>query len=455
MRDQQPLLSTPLQQEDDITLTDISNTNDDIVDPHQERKLVARLDKRLLLFAMFSNMVKTMDNVNLGTAFVSGMEKELGIVGTQYNVMFVCFMAGYLIMQIPSNVFLAHYRPSRYLPALELVWCLLTLIMAGIQSVQAIFVIRFLLGLAEAGCFPGIIFLVGNWYTKKELGKRTCIIAMFGTLGGALSGLLQALFLETLDGILGISGWRWLFIFDGVSTACVAVSGYLYLPDDIRNTKWLNENERELARHRLIQEGRADSTTKWDFIKVVRTLFTNKYIYLLVSSWSLLNLALGASHVLGIVAKRSGYDAIAANLFTTPDMLISMVAVLCNGLFSDYYGTRLWCIIIPSLVGLVGCILLAIFVQPFGFLYTSFILAHAGLAASQPIVMTWANELLINRDVRAIAIAIMNTCSSLMYTWSPLVLWPVTDAPYYSKLSRNGSYYLTNTFSSLFICCCH
>lgn len=68
---------------------------------------------------------------------------------------------------------------------------------------------------------------------------------------------------------------------------------------------------------RLTQEGRADKAAKWNFWKVVRTLFTNKYIYLLVSTWSLLNLALGASHVLGIVAKRSGYDAIAANLFTT------------------------------------------------------------------------------------------------------------------------------------------
>ncbi|CAO3581615.1 unnamed protein product [Absidia cylindrospora] len=420
-----PLLSVPSVCEDDSSPS---------VNQDDDGKLVARLDKRLLLFAMFSNMVKTMDNVNLGTAFVSGMEKDLGIVGTQYNVMFVCFMVGYLIMQVPSNIFLAHYRPSRYLPALELLWCILTLAMTGVQSVKAVFVIRFLLGLAEAGCFPGIIFLLGNWYTKKELGKRTCLITMFGTLGGALSGLIQALFLETIDGFLSISGWRWLFIFDGALTAFVALFGYLYLPDYIHNTNWLEEQERELATLRLVLEGRSSKTTKWNSIKVIKTLFTNKYIYMLVLSWSLLNLALGATHVLSIVAKRSGYDAIAANLFTTPDMLISMVAVLCNGLLSDYYRSRLWFIVIPSLIGLVGCVFLAIFIQPFGFLYTGFILAHAGLASSQPIVMTWANELLTDRDVRAIAIAMMNTCSSLMYTWSPLVLWPVTDAPYYSKL---------------------
>ncbi|KAI8083073.1 major facilitator superfamily domain-containing protein [Halteromyces radiatus] len=413
------------------------NDNDDNNIYHNDktqRLLVSRLDKRLLLFAMFSNMVKTMDNVNLATAFVSGMETDLHIVGTQYNVMFICFMVGYLMMQIPSNILLTHYRPSRYLPILELIWCILTLAMAAVQSVYVVFVFRFLLGLAEAGCFPGIIFLLGNWYTKKELGKRTSLIAMFGTLGGALSGVIQAIFLKTIDGLFGISGWRWLFIFDGILTGLVAISGYLYLPDDIHNTTWLNEKERELATIRLAVEGRQGSkTSPWKTQKIVKLLLTNKYIAPLVISWTLLNLALGASHVLGIVAKRIGYDAVAANLFTTPDMLITMVMVLGNGLISDYYRTRLWCIALPSSIGLIGCILLAAFIQPFGFLYVGFIMTHAGLASSQPIVMTWANELLTDRDVRAIAIAVMNTCSSLMYTWSPIVLWPVTDAPYYKR----------------------
>ncbi|KAI9306681.1 major facilitator superfamily domain-containing protein [Cunninghamella echinulata] len=401
-----------------------------------ETNLVKSLDKRLLFFAMFSNLVKTMDNVNISTAFISGMEADLNIVGNQYNIIIICFLVGYLIMQIPSNILLSHYRPSRYLPILESIWCILTLSMACVQSVQAVFILRFFLGLAEAGCFPAIMFLLGNWYTKKELGKRTSIVAMCGTLGGALSGLIQAVFLKTIDGFLGISGWRWLFLFDGVLTALVGIFGYFYLPDDIHNTKWLTEKERGLALKRINLEGR-DSTTakgyqKWNIKPTLKKIFRNPYVYLLVLAWTLLTLALGSTHVLGIMSKRLGYDATMSNLFTTPDMLTAMLVVICNGFISDYYRNRFWAIVVPSVFGIIGCSMLVGFVQPFGFLYFAYILTHAGLAASQPVVMAWANELLLSdREVRAITIAAMNTTSTLMYSWCSILLWPVTDAPYY------------------------
>ncbi|CAO3608757.1 unnamed protein product [Cunninghamella blakesleeana] len=401
-----------------------------------ETNFVKKLDKRLLLFAMLSNLVKTMDNVNIATAFISGMETELNIVDTQYNVIVICFLTGYLLMQIPSNIILSYCRPSIYLPLLESVWCILTLSMAGVQSVKAVFILRFFLGLAESGCYPGIIFLLGNWYTKKELGKRTSIITMFGTLGGALSGLIQALILKTIDGFLGISGWRWLFLFDGVLTAFVALFGYFYLPDDIQNTKWLSQKERELAIYRIDLEGR-ESTKKnyqqWNLKPVLKMMFKNEYVYLLVFSWTLLTLAMGSTHVLGILSRRLGYDATTSNLFTTPDMLITMVVVVCNGFISDYYRNRFWAIIIPCIFGIIGCSMLVAFVKPFGFLYFAFILTHAGLASAQPVVMAWTNELVSDREIRAITIALMNTSSTLMYSWCSILLWPVTDAPYYKS----------------------
>ncbi|EPB83499.1 hypothetical protein HMPREF1544_09720 [Mucor circinelloides 1006PhL] len=401
-----------------------------------EIELVHRLDKRLLLFAMFGNLVKTLDNSNLGSAFISGMEEELNITGLQYNWMGVLFMIGYLSMQIPSNILLSNMRPSRYLPALEIIWCLLTIAMACVQSVHGVYFIRFLLGLAEAGFYPGIIFLIGTWYTKRELGKRLALVTICGSFGSGLSGVVQAVMLKTLDGTFGISGWRWMFMFDASVTLLLAVLGYHYLPDYPQNTAWLNQAESDLAVHRMgidnTKEGKRITASKR--IEKIKSLLKNKYLYPFVVSWASIHLSLGAAHVLGIVAKKVGFDAVTANLLTTPDTIITMIFGLLNGFLSDRYNTRVWCIVIPSTFGLIGMCSLAAFVQPFPILYVAFLVMHAGLGSQTSTIMTWASETIsTNSEVRAMAIAIMNTSSSLMYTWSPLVLWPVTDAPYYHK----------------------
>ncbi|KAI7858788.1 major facilitator superfamily domain-containing protein [Circinella umbellata] len=424
-----------------------NNNNDDDhnvwIDPKQERNFINRLDKRLLGFAMLGNMVKALDNSNLGSAFISGMEEELQLTGLQYNWMTVIFMAGYLIMQIPSNMLLSKLRPSVYLPALELIWCILTLSMACVQSVNHIYVIRVLLGLFEAGFYPGIVFLIGTWYTKRELGKRMAMLTICGSLGNGISGVIQAAMLKTMDGYLGISGWRWMFVFDACITALLAWFGRKYLPDYPYNTTWLSNKERDIALRRMGEDTgsklhdsgllmvpgstSASSQGRQSTMTSVRQLLRNKYLYLFVLGWASVHLSLGAAHVLGIMAKKLGYDAVTANLLTTPDILITMTAGLCNGFISDRIRSRYWCIVCPALLALFGLIMLSRFVQPFELLYASYICSHVGLGSITSIIMTWASET-ISRDieVRALAIATMNTCASVMWLWSPLVLWPVT-----------------------------
>ncbi|KAG0164590.1 hypothetical protein DFQ30_009727 [Apophysomyces sp. BC1015] len=336
------------------------------IDSKEERALVRRLDKRLLLFAMFGNLVKMLDNANLGSAFISGMEEELGIAGVQYNWMGVYFMLGYLFMQVPSNLLLARLRPSIYLPSLEMFWCFLTLAMATVQSVRGVFVIRVLLGLAEAGFYPGIIFLLGTWYTKKELGKRLALLTICGSLGGGMSGVVQAVMLKTMDGVWNISGWRWMFMVDACITALLFIGGFKYLPDYPNNTSWLSEAERQLAMRRLEVEGRESKRpTTRNLMACIRSLLTNRYLIPFIIGWAAVHVSLGATTVLGIVARKLGYDAVTANLITT-------------------------------------------------------------------VIMTWASEIISqNIEVRALAIGVMNTAACLTWTWTPLVLWPVTDAPYY------------------------
>ncbi|RCH97282.1 hypothetical protein CU098_004220 [Rhizopus stolonifer] len=401
---------------------------------NEERELVHKLDKRLLFFAMFGNLIKALDNSNLASAYISGMEEELHIQGLEYNWMGVLFMLGYLCMQLPSNILLSSMRPSRYLPTLELIWCILTIAMACVQSVQNVYFIRFLLGLAEAGFYPGIVFLVGTWYTKKELGKRLAFLTICGSFGSGLSGVVQAVMLKTMDGLFGLSGWRWMFLFDASITLLLAYLGYKYLPDYPHNTEWLTERERWVATQRVKSKQEDSHLSQLTKIEKLRLLIKNKYLYAFIFGWASIHIALGASTVLGIVIKKLGHDAITANLLTTPDTIVTMIAGLLNGFISDKQRTRLWCILVPAFFGLIGISMLSAFVQPFPLLYTAFLLTHAGLGSLTSVVMTWASEVISpNMHIRAMAIAIMNTSSSLTWTWTSLIFWPVTDAPYYHK----------------------
>ncbi|KAI8063175.1 major facilitator superfamily domain-containing protein [Gongronella butleri] len=401
----------------------------------EERAYVRRLDKRLLVFAMAGNIVKTMDSTNLSSAFISGMEEELEITGLQYNWMSVMFMVGYLSMQIPSNIILSRHRPSVYLPFLEAVWCVLTLCMACVRSVRSVYIIRFLLGSFEAGFYPGIVFLLGTWYTKRELGKRMALLNLCGALGTGISGVVQAVMLKTMDGVMDISGWRWMFIFDALVTMILAFYGYNYLPDYPTTTQWLSKAEKDMAVQR--SGGSEMKELKKDVgsaLTKLRSLAGNIYLYPFMVGWASLHVALSACHVLGIVAKKLGYDAVTANLLSTPDTLITMLVGLANGFISDRLQSRIWCLLIPASFGLIGCLMLASFVQPFQALYFAFILTHAGFGSVTSVVMTWASEIITSStELRAMAIACMNTFSSLMWTWTPLVLWPVTEAPYYRK----------------------
>lgn len=149
-------------------------------------------------------------------AYVSGMKEDLDMSGQDYNLLQTMFTAGYTIGNLSSQLVLLKVRPSVWLPSLELIWSLLVMGMAGAKNLHTILVLRFFIGLLEASAYPGILTLLGNWYTPKELGKRSVIFMSTSAVGSMFSGYLQAGLYSGMNGKHGLEAWRWLFIFDGI-----------------------------------------------------------------------------------------------------------------------------------------------------------------------------------------------------------------------------------------------
>ncbi|KLJ13671.1 hypothetical protein EMPG_11402, partial [Blastomyces silverae] len=177
-----------------------------------EKALLRKIDFFILTFCCLMYFANYLDRTNLNNAYVSGMKEDLNFQGNQLNLINTIFTVGYILGQIPSNLALIHFKPRIFFPCMMLFWGGLTMITASVQKPQSIMAIRFFLGLAESSTFVGTHYILGSWYTERELGKRSGIFTASGLAGTMFGGFIQTGIHKSLNGARGMAGWRWLFI---------------------------------------------------------------------------------------------------------------------------------------------------------------------------------------------------------------------------------------------------
>lgn len=253
---------------------------------HLELALVRKIDIRLLPMIILMYIMNYLDRNNIAAARLAGLEDELKLTSTQYLTALSILFVGYILMQIPSNLFLNKIgKPALYLPSVMILWGVISGATAGVQSFGGLVAVRFCLGFVEAAYFPGCLFYLSAWYTRKELGFRTAILYSGALLSGAFSGLISAGITNGLNGAKNLRAWRWLFIIEGAITVVIAVAAYFILPNFPRTTSWLTENERQLAVWRLDEDIGEDDwvgSEKQSFFHGMKLAFLDVKMYILV-----------------------------------------------------------------------------------------------------------------------------------------------------------------------------
>lgn len=259
---------------------------------HRETALVRKIDFRLLPMIILMYIMNYLDRNNIAAARLAGLQDPpskggLALNSTQYLTALSILFVGYLLMQIPSNLFLNKIgKPALYLPTVMVIWGVISAATAGANSYGGLIAIRFFLGFVEAAYFPGCLFFLSSWYTRKELGFRTAMLYSGALISGAFSGLITAGIKNGLDGARGLRAWRWLFIIEGVITIFVAFCAYLVLPNFPRTTSWLTEEERQLAVWRLEEDIGEDDwvdSSQQTFLHGMKLAFQDIKMYILVS----------------------------------------------------------------------------------------------------------------------------------------------------------------------------
>ncbi|EGO58598.1 hypothetical protein NEUTE1DRAFT_120634 [Neurospora tetrasperma FGSC 2508] len=222
-----------------------------------ERRLLLKIDFFILTFCCLSYFLNYLDRTALSNAYVSGMKESLSFHGNQLNQINTCFTIGYVLGQIPSNLSLHYIAPRIFFPGMMVLWAGLTMVTAAARHPGDILAIRFFQGVAESTTFVGTHYILGSWYTEQELGKRSGVFTASGLAGTMIGGFVQSGIHGSLDGLRGLSGWRWLFIIDGIITLPVAIYGFCLFPDTPKTTRapYLSVEERELAIRRMEKQG--------------------------------------------------------------------------------------------------------------------------------------------------------------------------------------------------------
>jgi len=189
----------------------------------QTKKLLRKVDIRLLPCLILMYLLNFLDRSNLAQARLGTLEADLGMTGTDFNLATSILFVGYLLMQLPSNLLLTRVQPSLYLGSVMTLWGVISTAQSAARSFGGLLATRIFLGVVEAPFFPGAIMLMSSWYTRTELTYRIAWFYSGSSIANMFGGLLGAGVLGNLNGVHGIAGWRWLFIIEGVITIGIAL----------------------------------------------------------------------------------------------------------------------------------------------------------------------------------------------------------------------------------------
>jgi MFS transporter, ACS family, tartrate transporter len=315
--------------------------------------VIARLGWRLLPFLFLLYVVAYLDRINVGFAALQ-MQGQLHFSDTVYGLGAGMFFAGYLLFQVPSNLILGRIGARRWISSLMISWGVISASMVFVATPRSFYVLRFLLGLAESGFFPGIILYLGHWFPTAARARSLALFMTAAPISAVIGGPLSGRILE-LQNRGGLAGWQWLFLLEGVPAILLGIVARYYLTDRPEVAKWLSGDHRTWLKDTLHAEeaslAGARRTDAWSLLFDARVwLLVIVFFGLALSSYALSFWL--PTVIRGLSVKR---PFIIGLLFAIP-YLCAAVTMVLTSLHSDRTGERRWHVSIAAMTGAAGLV---------------------------------------------------------------------------------------------------
>ncbi|MBB2917040.1 MFS transporter [Cupriavidus alkaliphilus] len=386
-----------------------------------ETRTYAKVVKRLIPFLMLCYLGAYLDRVNVGFAKLQ-MLSDLQFSETVYGLGAGIFFLGYFIFEVPSNVILHRVGAKRWLARIMLTWAVISACFAFVTTPTQFYVLRFLLGVAEAGFAPGVILYMTYWFPSERRAKALSMFFMAIPLAGIVGGPLSGWIMHAFHGVGDLAGWKWLFLIEALPSLCLGVAILYYLDNGIDQAHWLTDAEKALLKRNI--EG--DNAQKMEHMSI-RSFMADRRLWLMAAIYFCVVLGqYGLTFWLPTIIRKAGVaDPLWVGIYTALPYLCAIVALPLVGMSADRRRERRFHLIVPMVVAAAGFATLPLL----GSVSASLVclcIAAAGILASSS--QFWALPTALLGGMSAAAgIAAVNCVANLAGFFSPAIVGWLND----------------------------
>jgi ACS family tartrate transporter-like MFS transporter len=330
---------------------------------------------RLIPFLFLLYIVAYLDRVNVGFAAID-MNRDLGFSAAVYGMGSGIFFLSYTTLEVPSNLLLARFGVRVWIARIMFSWGVVSTAMMFVNGAATFYVLRFLLGAAEAGFFPGIIFYLTQWFPARERARAVGLFMTATALAGVIGAPLSSALLQ-LDGALGLKGWQWLFLIEGLPAMLLAPVVLMKMTERPADATWLTPEERDWLSREIANEQaqteNAHVTLRAALLSPRLWLVSVPYLCIVIAFY-------GVTFWLPqIVQGNSGLGSATVVLLSAIPYVAATMGLVMVGASSDRHGERRWHVAVPCLIGALGFVLTVMAPQTLAVSLTTLSIAAFGI----------------------------------------------------------------------------
>jgi MFS family permease len=377
-----------------------------------------KVDVRLLPFLFLCYILAYLDRVNVGFAKLQ-MLKELSMSDAAFATGAGIFFIGYFFFEVPSNVLLKKFGARMWIARIMISWGVISACMVFVKGEWSFYGMRFLLGLAEAGFFPGVIFYLTLWYPSKLRASRTAwfvaAIAVSGVVGNPVSGWIM----DKLSGAMNLAGWHWLFLSEGIPSMIVGIWVIFYLDSSIEEAKWLTAEDKALLTTNLIAEDKQKTEHK------LADAFKSGKVWVLCAIYFTLMIGLyGIAFWLPTIVKAFGIKGyLGVGLITAIPYGVAVIGMILLSVHSDKTGERRLHYVFNVTAGAIGLVLSGVFASNPVWAIVFLSIGTLGVIGSMPLFWPLPSAFLAGTAAAA-GIGIVNSVGNLGGYFGPNIpIW--------------------------------
>ncbi|WP_020639133.1 MFS transporter [Amycolatopsis balhimycina] len=318
-------------------------------------RVLGKVAIRIMPFLALLYFVNYLDRVNIGFAGPNGMNKELGLTATAFGFASGIFFLGYLILEVPSNLALHRFGARRWIARIMITWGVVATVMAFVPNPATLVILRFLLGVAEAGFFPGIILYLTYWFPAAQRAKAVALFMTAIPVSSALGSTLSSLLIVNGHGVFGLAGWRFMFLVEGIPAILLAFVTWFYLTDRPEKANWLTDDERTWLVAELERERQAKETEHhWTLRKALThpRILGLAFVYFAIA-YGLYALGFFLPTIVAGFGQQFGtkLSVLQAGLVIAVPYAIAAVVMVVWARHGDRTRERTWHVALPMLIG--------------------------------------------------------------------------------------------------------